>query len=527
MTDGIVENLYVEYDSGYGAAFTYDGGTINHLYISTVDGNGKKIEVTPVAGMVYIGGQTSEDDTAPIAKIGEKSYASLAAAVAAAKNGDTVTLLKDVDLSSAVEIDKNVDLDLGGHKLSRDGYSLDIYGDTTIKNGTIEVTKHGDVCAVWVNKTANLTVENDVTLIATDEAFALGFDPSCTAAEVTFKGTIAKGNGITVGGSIKDTSTNNKLTLDGAKIDATGCGLYLAGCAVTTVDSGSMIVGAETGIEIRAGKLIVNGAAITGNGVPTSVTPNGNGTTAVGAGIAVAQHTTRLPIDVTIADGTISGYTGLLESNPQNNPAEAIAKVNINVTGGRFAAINGGVNAVSSEDKRVIISGGVFSNKFDNAYCVAGRTVVANENVETKDVYPYTVGTIKAEGDNQVKTDTRDGNTKVTLGNKIAEKDKKAATDVGTSVTPTGLTDTAQITADDKAQALTELVKANKVILTEDGKIPEDTTVTVVKETYLDVTVTAYDTTNNTVSMEIVPKYNLIAVAKTGNIENRIPLQSA
>ncbi|MFR4414586.1 MAG: hypothetical protein ACLT4C_04605 [Butyricicoccus sp.] len=37
-------------------------------------------------------------------------------------------------------------------------------------------------------------------------------------------------------------------------------------------------------------------------------------------------------------------------------------------------------------------------------------------------------------------------------------------------------------------------------------------------ETYLDVKATAYDTKNNTVSMDITPKYNLIA---TTNKDNR------
>ena len=63
--------------------------------------------------------------------------------------------------------------------------------------------------------------------------------------------------------------------------------------------------------------------------------------------------------------------------------------------------------------------------------------------------------------------------------------------------------------------------------MNQDGTIPQDTTVTVVKETYLDVTVTAYDTTSNTVSMNIAPKYNLIAVAKTGADEKTVPLKSA
>ena len=171
---------------------------------------------------------------------------------------------------------------------------------------------------------------------------------------------------------------------------------------------------------------------------------------------------------------------------------------------------------------KIYISGGYF-NVDPSAYCVTGKTGVASD----KDGDKYKVGTVEVKDENEIKTDTQKGATQATLGDKIAAGDKTAATAVGTSVTPTKLTDTTPITADDKAQALTELVKNKKVTLNQDGTIPQDTTVTVVKETYLDVTVTAYDTTSNTVSMNIAPKYNLIAVAKTGADEKTVPLKSA
>lgn len=171
---------------------------------------------------------------------------------------------------------------------------------------------------------------------------------------------------------------------------------------------------------------------------------------------------------------------------------------------------------------KIYISGGYF-NVDPSAYCVTGKTGVASD----KDGYKYKVGTVEVKDENEIKTDTQKGATQATLGDKIDAGDKTAATAVGTSVTPTKLTDTTPITADDKAQALTELVKNKKVTLNQDGTIPQDTTVTVVKETYLDVTVTAYDTTSNTVSMNIAPKYNLIAVAKTGADEKTVPLKSA
>lgn len=544
MNGGAVENLYVEYYAGYGAAFTYNGGTISHLYISTTESNGNKVEVTPVVGKAYVGGRTSEDDTSPVAKVGDTGYATLATAVAAAKDGGTIELLKDVEETLRLKQGEDITLNLNGHTLSAEQTTVGVLHGKLVVNGPGAIKENkpnfgaiiacGSVSQNDTNYT-EVTVNKDVTLegwapVFIDQKNGKAYGVSVNLNGVTLNAkndtSNAVGSGVYVNGQITDAVNSPVINLDSTTIASTGHGMYLAGYATTTVNGGS-VSGSETGIEIRAGKLTVNGATVTGNGIPTSVTPNGNGSTSVGAGIAVAQHTTELPIDVTISDGVISGYTGLLESNPQNNPAASIARVNINVAGGKFAAINGGKNAVSSDDKRVIISGGVFAQKFDNSYCATGLTVVSNKSAETKATYPWTVGTIEVKDENEIKTDTQKGATQATLGDKIAAGDKTAATAVGTSVTPTKLTDTTPITADDKAQALTELVKNKKVTLNQDGKIPAGTTVTVVKKTYLDVTVTAYDTTSDTVSMDIVPKYDLIAVAKTGTDEKKVTLKSA
>lgn len=172
---------------------------------------------------------------------------------------------------------------------------------------------------------------------------------------------------------------------------------------------------------------------------------------------------------------------------------------------------------------KIYISSGYF-NVDPSAYCVTGKTGVTSD----KDGYKYKVGTVEVKDENEIKTDIQEGATQATLSAEIAETDETAATAVGASVTPTKLTDTTPITADDKAQALTELVKKNKVKLTDDGKILAGTTVTVVKETYLDVTVTAYDTKSNTVSMDITPKYNLIATTNKDNRtdENSVTLET-
>lgn len=540
---GLTINCYDQNYKNGTAKVLITGGTFAHFnpVDNAAEGTGTNFATSGYETVEGTDGlYTAQVKSDNAAAIDDVQYATLADAVAAAKDGGTIELLKDVEETLRLKQGEDITLNLNGHTLSAEQTTVGVVHGKLVVNGpgTIKENKpnfgaiiaYGSVSQNDTNYT-EVTVNKDVTLegwapVFIDQKNGKAYGVSVNLNGVTLNAkndtSNAVGSGVYVNGQITDAVNSPVINLDSTTIASTGHGMYLAGYATTTVNGGS-VSGSETGIEIRAGKLTVNGATVNGNGIPTSVTPNGNGSTSAGAGIAVAQHTTKLPIDVTISDGMISGYTGLLESNPQNNPEAAIARVNINVTGGKFAAINGGKNAVSSDDKRVIISGGVFAQKFDNSYCATGMTVIDSKDT----TYPWTVGTVKVQDENVIKTDTKAGATTATLGSEIATENENAAKTVGKSVTPTKLADTTPITPDDKAQALTELVKNNKVELDTNGKIPNDTTVTVVKETYLDVTVTAYDTTNNTVSMDITPKYNLIAVAKTGTDEKKVTLKSA
>ena len=292
------------------------------------------------------------------ASVNGKYYATLADAVAAAEAGDTVTLLADTTERLSISQGKAFTLDLGGNTLTHaGGYVLDIDGDLTIKNGTVKMTGAKDTAAIWLNKTAKLTVESDAIVSVSNDAeencYCIAFYKDCTAAELTVKGTLEGGSGITVNGLITDTAVQNKLLVDGATINAVNHGIYQAGNATTSVNN-STITG-STGIEVRAGNIETNNSSITGNGEFSCVN-NPNGTTTTGVGIAIAQHTTTLPIDVKISGGTISGTYSVYEANPQKNSTDAISKVEISISGGSFEG------NVYSEDITDFITGGNFSS---------------------------------------------------------------------------------------------------------------------------------------------------------------------
>lgn len=321
-----------------------------------------------------------------VAQIGDTKYESLAAAVAV---GGDIKLLKDVTLTSGLAINKDITLDLNGKTLEhKNGYIFDVYSNMTVKNGTVKFSekpaKSG--AAIWVNKTAKLTVESNVTVEAPDNCFDIAYYEDCTAAEVILRGKLIGGSGVTMNGNIGE-GTSNKLTVDGATINVTGHGIYQAGCADTNFTiNNSVITGGCTGIEVRAGKLTVTNSTITGKG-EFAVKPNGDGTTTDGAGIAIAQHTTKQPIDVTIAGGTVTGEYAVYESNPQKNSAADIAKVKVAVTGGTF---NG---KIYSEDVASFITGGTF-NTNPKDYVPAADYTVAKKG----DVYTVSTKTVKEDG---------------------------------------------------------------------------------------------------------------------------------
>ena len=548
---GKVTNLYVEYAENHGADVLYGGGTLENLYISTTNGNGDCKKVTPVVGMEYNGGVTDDEAVAPVAQVGDTGYATLEAAFTNAVDGNIVKLLKNTTTTQLITVadGKHLTLDLNGNTVSSDlSTTIKVSnGYLTVKNG--KVVANGEAFrlvgnnkpATWETEStpAELTIASDVEVESATDCSIYIYGKGAKAdiaGQLTSKGSYATIQGQ---GTIDDKQNNSGTEIiirEGAKvISKKSNAIYHPEVGSVTVEQGSYIEGVSSAIEMRRGTLTINGGVLRAtsdefscmtNTMPTS------GSTTEGVAVAIAPHGAvgeiGKELKVNITGGTFEGIYGLYQEDPDNRTKQGVS-IDMSVTGGNFASVKKYQkdsvtygSAVYSGECKSFISGGYFTDD-PTAYCVTGKTGVSSGN----STYPWTVGTIEVKDENEIKTDTQKGATQATLGDKIAAGDKTAATAVGTSVTPTKLTDTTPITADDKAQALTELVKNNKVKLTDDGKIPAGTTVTVVKETYLDVTVTAYDATSNTVSMDITPKYNLIAVAKTGTDEKTVTLKSA
>ena len=158
------------------------------------------------------------------------------------------------------------------------------------------------------------------------------------------------GDAIYINGANKNTTGNiPKINLDGCRLKSKGLGIYAAGYAEWTL-SNCEVKGDITAIEIRAGKMTIDGGTYTSNKDPFDVEPNGSGTTTEGAALGISQHTTNLPIEVVVKGGTFNGAYAIWEKDVQNE--EARDQIKLTVNNGTF---NGAI--YSQNNPNAIIKG--------------------------------------------------------------------------------------------------------------------------------------------------------------------------
>ena len=289
-----------------------------------------------------------------VAQIGEGEnavkYESLADAFAAAADGNTVTLLKDVSLTDRLFVNagaepayagsnnrfattsenKSITLDLNGNNVTSSsnialaGGSLNIVnnGTANAEHGVISTTNAG-LAPIEVRGTGDLTqkrtltVGNGVTLSGAGYGLNVfgSNNEQKNVIDVNVNGTV---NGtLFVLGNLKNAENEININVAGTVYvpdngdDEASVGVALNGIATVNVNEGAQVSG-ETGIEVRAGNLVVNGGNITATASTYSEKKNGSGSCTKGAAVAVAQHTTKLPITATLNGGTLTGTKTLV-----------------------------------------------------------------------------------------------------------------------------------------------------------------------------------------------------------------------
>lgn len=526
MTGGTIENLYVEYDEGYGGTFQYNAGTVNNLRISTTKGNGDSVKVSPLANTNYKGGI--------VAQIGSVYYTSLSEAIQCAKSGETVKLLADASVKETIRVDDNrsITIDLNGNNVNAPEISNQLF---LLSEGSLKVTgkgkleSKGDIFKLEGNivglnsdretKRAEVYIDKEVEVISTENCCIYIIGKGAKAD--VFGNLKSLGEYATIQGNGSYTEANNRSDTviniyPGAVVGHEG-GMAIYHPQYGTLNiTGGTIVGNTTGIEMRAGKLSVSGdSVITGNGIPVEITPNGNGSTTEGAGIAVAQHTTKLPLEVEIKGGTISGFSAIYQSNPQNNPADAIAKVKLVISGGNFKAINGGTKVLYSENCTNFVSGGYFTNEVDTQYIINEKACVKGTYPVDGFNYSYTIG----EADTPI-VEIKPGDTTGGISNKIKEDYKEDAANIKTTIKADDVNMAESVAnlqrklaTDTNTQTIAEQKYEEEI-----GVIPAGKTVSTVVVPYLDITVKEMDPGEQRVVLDIKMLYDIKATTDPENL---------
>ncbi len=261
------------------------------------------LAVLMAVGLLTIGAAAAD----PVAKIGEKTYDSLAEALQEAQEGDTVTLLKDVTLTEPVVINTGITLDLGGKTVtiannktqgeSKSGIKF-TSGSNELTNGIIiderseDNTTHSWV-AVAVQAPAKLETSN-VTIASYIPNNDAGYNYPLRALNTDDVGGVS----LTLNSGTKIIEYNQAVTDEGGTYGT--CGVTVLGNNKLTEPAVLVI---NDGVEITSTSLAVAG---NGSSDGTKFTINGGKLTSTNA---TAVYVPQI-CDFSVHGGTITGVAG-------------------------------------------------------------------------------------------------------------------------------------------------------------------------------------------------------------------------
>lgn len=291
-------------------------------------------------------------------------YASLADAIADVDGGETIKLIDNIVLHNQIVFsNRKFTLDLAGHSIKPSNDLVLTSGVIYLKND-VNMTIEDSVGTGSIDmRTERLDANNQYAAIYA--AVALMPEGGYSSSLTVNGGTLAA-QYYAIAGNGSSGLGETAITINGGTlISADGASIYHPQRGVLTVNDGTFVA-TDSAIELRSGTLVINGGTFTATESPIDTAPNGSGTTTKGAAIAIAQHTTKFPINVVINGGTFNGYHAFYEHTPQDEPNLDVISIQIN--GGTFNAPNDSKMPVHSEDFSGFINAGTFSDQIDSKY---------------------------------------------------------------------------------------------------------------------------------------------------------------
>ena len=339
-----------------------------------------------------------------------KAYNTLADAVAAAQDGQTVRLLADV-AESSIKVNANITIDL--NKMTVTG-SFVTYGEVTIQNGTIDVPdgktnyaygkltladvditgKAASSSLLSVNYNGSVTIDKDSTIVADSEqrhfpaVFIKGQDDSgkTYAPELNIYGTVQSAKTPAIQGNGTDRGVSHVNVFEGAVVKSETLAIYLPQPCEVNITGG--LVEGYCGIGIKSGTLNISGGTVRGvaeDNVIGDEYSQTNGISYDGSAIMIDSYIGYAgQVQINISGNAVveSKYSTAIREI--GNDKSQTNLVGLDITGGTVLGAKD-TDAVLVRDvtaKDVNISGGEFSSIVKKEYCAPGFTPVTTANSE-------------------------------------------------------------------------------------------------------------------------------------------------
>lgn len=339
-----------------------------------------------------------------------KAYSTLAEAVAAAQDGQTVKLLADV-AESSIKVNANITIDL--NKMTVTG-SFVTYGEVTIQNGTIDVPdgktnyaygkltladvditgKAASSSLLSVNYNGSVTIDKDSTIVADSEqrhfpaVFIKGQDDSgkTYAPELNIYGTVQSAKTPAIQGNGTDRGVSHVNVFEGAVVKSETLAIYLPQPCEVNITGG--LVEGYCGIGIKSGTLNISGGTVRGvanDNVIGDEYSQTNGISYDGSAIMIDSYIGYAgQVQINISGNAVveSKYSTAIREI--GNDKSQTNLVGLDITGGTVLGAKD-TDAVLVRDvtaKDVNISGGEFSSIVKKEYCAPGFTPVTTANSE-------------------------------------------------------------------------------------------------------------------------------------------------
>ena len=489
------------------------GGTYGYDFSNKPEGEGTTYipsgyNVTESNGSYFISEKSDN-----VAQINGVQYATLPDAVEAAVSGDTITMLKDATVTTEIDFaNKAITLDLNSKTVTGtlsavtsvieaqgENGSLTLEDTSAEKAGKLLSNKYGISAAHGGKLTINSgTIESEYAALAGNN----------TAGDMNFE--------------------VNGGTLTSKQSEA----IYMPGQVSLVVNDGTL----NGGISTRMGQITINGGTINGMTGATDSIANYyhySGSAWIGDAIYVlagtydssnAEYTNSCNIKIT--GGTING---------NNQYGVAVYKigtgkeqtVNVNIEGGKFSGSKGAIFTISD---------GFTHSQNSNGKCPSGETthieanpskvttnisvsggyfttdptayIADNYAAKSSDKVGYAYMVAKKEN-NEVIVKPAVATPSVTLGSNISSDNADAVKTSAQSVKVPEIANAAAKNVSISSFQAEQYV--NEANLTPSA----GQEVILYVQSFLDVTPTAYDEGNKTYTLDITPKYQIVASTAT------------